>query len=175
MDAKFVNSKPLSLGIFSAISASLLLLGGIPANAQTNSGTLNQSPNQTDNPTQLNNPQTELNRTPTQQLQTPSQQLQTPTQPSGNVTPTSPNPLSSYSPNQTTNLYYGSRGQTVRDVQTFLSQQGFYNGPIDGIYGPGTRNAVISYQRSRNLVADGIIGPRTWGTMLNSQSEAANF
>jgi len=168
MDAKFVNSKPLSLGIFSAISASLLLLGGIPANAQTNSGTLNQSPNQTDNPTQLNNPQTELNGTPTQQLQTP-------TQPSGNVTPTSPNPLSSYSPNQTTNLYYGSRGQTVRDVQTFLSQQGFYNGQIDGIYGPGTRNAVISYQRSRNLVADGIIGPRTWGTMLNSQSEASAF
>ena len=168
MDAKFVNSKPLSLGIFSAISASLLLLGGIPANAQTNSGTLNQSPNQTDNPTQLNNPQTELNGTP-------SQQLQTPTQPSGNVTPGSPNPLRSYSPNQTTNLYYGSRGQTVTDVQTFLSQQGFYNGPIDGIYGPGTRNAVISYQRSRNLVADGIIGPRTWGTMLNSQSEAANF
>ncbi|GET40866.1 peptidoglycan-binding protein [Microseira wollei] len=168
MDAKFVNYKPLSLGIFSAISASLLLLGGIPANAQTNSGTLNQSPNQTDNPTQLNNPQTELNGTPTQQLQTP-------TQPSGNVTPTSPNPLSSYSPNQTTNLYYGSRGQTVRDVQTFLSQQGFYNGQIDGIYGPGTRNAVISYQRSRNLVADGIIGPRTWGTMLNSQSEASAF
>ena len=175
MDAKFVNSKPLSLGIFSAMSASLLLLGGIPANAQTNSGTLNQSPNQTGNPTQLNNGQNGLNPTPNQQLQTPSPQLQTPTQPYGNAAPSSPNPLSGYSPNQTSNLYYGSRGQTVRDVQTFLSQQGFYNGPIDGIYCPQTRNAVISYQRSRNLIADGIIGPRTWGIMLNSQSEASAF
>lgn len=186
MNTKFIKLNPLSLGVFSAISASLLLLVGTPVNAQTgsqnNSGTLNQSPNQTDNPNQLNSPQTEINGNPTLQNQTPNQpnttpnqQNTTPNSPSQGVAPNTSSPLSNYSTNQAPNISYGSRGQTVRDVQTFLSQQGLYNGSIDGIYGPQTRNAVISFQRSRNLIADGVIGPRTWNTMLNGRSEASAF
>ena len=58
-------------------------------------------------------------------------------------------------------LSMGSRGQNVRAVQSFLKNQGLYNGAIDGIYGPRTQSAVRSFQRRHNLVADGIVGSRT--------------
>ncbi|WP_242055934.1 peptidoglycan-binding domain-containing protein [Nostoc flagelliforme] len=56
----------------------------------------------------------------------------------------------------------GSRGQPVRDVQTVLQSLGFYNGAIDGIYGPRTASAVAAFQRSQRLVGDGRVGALTW-------------
>ena len=56
---------------------------------------------------------------------------------------------------------YGSRGNEVRQIQTKLKELGFYNGSIDGIYGNNTKKAVISFQKSRGLKADGIAGPKT--------------
>ncbi|MFW6359541.1 MAG: N-acetylmuramoyl-L-alanine amidase [Chroococcales cyanobacterium] len=38
---------------------------------------------------------------------------------------------------------------------------------IDGIYGPNTAQAVIRYQRQQGLIADGIIGPQSWGKLLS--------
>lgn len=55
----------------------------------------------------------------------------------------------------------GSRGDEVRRIQTKLKQLGYYNGAVDGIYGSATRKAVISFQRSCGLTADGIAGPKT--------------
>lgn len=161
MKAKFIKYNRLSLGVLSAFSATGLLLAGLPANAQTNSAPLNQSPNQIDGS------QTPINQSPNLQNQTP---VQTPQ----NTAPTT-NPLSNYSPTQAPILSYGSRGQAVRDVQTVLSQQGLYNGPIDGIYGPQTRAAVLSFQRSNNLIADGIIGSRTWDAMIDRTQQASGF
>ncbi|MEB3179733.1 MAG: peptidoglycan-binding domain-containing protein [Nostocaceae cyanobacterium] len=76
--------------------------------------------------------------------------------------------LTQYSPGNAPLLNRGSRGQAVRDLQTFLQQQGVYNGQIDGIYGPQTAAAVASFQRSRNLTADGIAGRQTWQAVLNN-------
>ena len=59
-------------------------------------------------------------------------------------------------------LRIGSRGAAVREVQQLLNSQGFNPGPIDGIFGPRTQNAVIAFQRSRGLVQDGIVGIKTW-------------
>ena len=56
---------------------------------------------------------------------------------------------------------YGSRGNEVRKLQTKLKELGFYNGSIDGIFGNNTKKAVISFQKSRGLKADGIAGPKT--------------
>lgn len=39
---------------------------------------------------------------------------------------------------------------------------GFNPGPIDGIFEFKTQAAVMAFQRSRNLVADGIVGVMTW-------------
>lgn len=56
---------------------------------------------------------------------------------------------------------YGSRGTEVRKIQTKLKQLGHYKGSIDGIYGSDTQKAVISFQKSCGLKADGIAGPKT--------------
>ena len=48
---------------------------------------------------------------------------------------------------------------TVQAVQTQLVQQGYYNGPADGIFGPTTRDAVAKYQIAKNLNVTGSLSP----------------
>jgi spore cortex-lytic enzyme len=55
----------------------------------------------------------------------------------------------------------GKYNQTVRNAQQKLRQWGYYNGSVDGIYGPKTYEAVTSFQRKNGLKVDGIIGPNT--------------
>ena len=56
----------------------------------------------------------------------------------------------------------GSLSVYVLIVQDGLNTPGYRTGGLDGIFGIQTRNAVINYQRSRGLVADGIVGCNTW-------------
>lgn len=49
----------------------------------------------------------------------------------------------------------------MADVQARLREFGFDPGPIDGVFGSKTRAAVVGFQFSRGLVADGIVGPKT--------------
>lgn len=67
---------------------------------------------------------------------------------------------------------YGSRGEEVRQIQTKLKEQGLYTGEIDGIYGSGTKNAVIAFQKSKGLTADGIVGPKTLSALGLSGSSS---
>jgi hypothetical protein len=50
---------------------------------------------------------------------------------------------------------------TVTAAQTQLSEQGYYGGPIDGLFGPTTRDAVASYQAKQNLTVSGSLTPDT--------------
>jgi peptidoglycan hydrolase-like protein with peptidoglycan-binding domain/GH24 family phage-related lysozyme (muramidase) len=59
-------------------------------------------------------------------------------------------------------------GEDVRQVQQALVRWGA-NISADGYFGPTTRLAVEQFQRSQNLVADGIVGPQTWA-FLQRQS-----
>lgn len=59
-------------------------------------------------------------------------------------------------------LSIGSRGASVAQLQELLRNAGFNPGAIDGIFGTATQAAVIAFQRSRNLVPDGIVGRMTW-------------
>ncbi|MBV6624265.1 MAG: peptidoglycan-binding protein [Rivularia sp. (in: Bacteria)] len=78
--------------------------------------------------------------------------------------------LGKYSPSTAPMLRLGSRGRAVRDVQTYLKQQGFYVGQVDGIYGRATASAVKSFQQNRaKLRADGIVGSTTWRAMINDK------
>ncbi|MEM0979033.1 MAG: peptidoglycan-binding protein [Cyanobacteria bacterium P01_H01_bin.58] len=63
-------------------------------------------------------------------------------------------------------LKTGVRGSAVTRVQETLAFLGFYQGPIDGIFGPDTEKAVMAFQRNAGLVDDGIIGPATWRELL---------
>jgi putative chitinase len=58
-------------------------------------------------------------------------------------------------------LRLDSQGQDVKDLQAALQAHGFNPGLIDGRFGGGTQAAVISFQTSEGLLADGVAGPRT--------------
>lgn len=58
-------------------------------------------------------------------------------------------------------LRLGSTGEAVTCLQEKLKAAGFSPGAIDGDFGPGTQAAVLAFQHSRGLLADGIAGPRT--------------
>ena len=50
---------------------------------------------------------------------------------------------------------------TVSAVQTQLTQLGYYNGPVDGIFGQQTRDAVAKYQIDKNLDVTGSLSAQT--------------
>ena len=62
-------------------------------------------------------------------------------------------------------LYYGSRGEEVREVQWRLSQWGYYQGAVDGIFGPQTYSAVRLFQQRNGLAVDGIVGRNTFNAL----------
>lgn len=66
-----------------------------------------------------------------------------------------------YGDTQVTLSSFGSRGEEVRQIQKKLKSLGFYSGTVDGIYGTRTKNAVIAFQKSCGIKADGIAGPTT--------------
>lgn len=53
----------------------------------------------------------------------------------------------------------------AREIQKALRNTGFYSGPVDGILGPVSRNAIKEYQVLHELVPDGVVGPKTWSTL----------
>ncbi|MHB8075338.1 peptidoglycan-binding domain-containing protein [Desulfosporosinus fructosivorans] len=59
-------------------------------------------------------------------------------------------------------LQLGSSGVSVKKLQSMLVAAGFTVGKIDGIFGSLTRSAVLAFQKSKNLVQDGIVGRKTW-------------
>ena len=63
-------------------------------------------------------------------------------------------------------LAIGARGEAVRRVQTQLGL------PVDGLYGPMTRNAVRRFQRARALDPDGMVGPDTWAALERSAARS---
>ena len=58
-------------------------------------------------------------------------------------------------------LKEGSSGDDVVRLQERLKELNFSPGGVDGDFGPATEAAVLAFQRSRGLLADGIVGPRT--------------
>lgn len=70
-------------------------------------------------------------------------------------------------------LRQGSTGQDVITLQYLLNVIGeYYPGiPViaqDGIFGSGTRQAVIAFQNEMRLSPDGIVGTRTWNALYDT-------
>jgi len=64
-------------------------------------------------------------------------------------------------------LQRGSTGKIVKDVQTRLTELGFYSGPISGNYLNQTTDAVKRFQKYNGLVSDGVTGTDTWNALFN--------
>lgn len=107
------------------------------------------------------------------QLQAQLQKTQSPTAVPGPVAVPSvvPGPTSSQPPlfpdiqqnipSFTRNLYLGVRGPEVTDLQEFLTEQGYYAGPVNGYFGLLTMQAVRKFQNAQGVTASGYFGART--------------
>lgn len=67
-------------------------------------------------------------------------------------------------------LHNGSQGEKVWKLQEKLKELGFYEGEVDGQFGPGTREAVIAFQKMNNLDADGLAGEETQRVMYSEEA-----
>ena len=64
-------------------------------------------------------------------------------------------------------LRLSSKGEDVRKLQNLLNQiSGSVLNP-DGDFGSQTQKAVMTFQASQGLAADGIVGPKTWARLLS--------
>lgn len=63
-------------------------------------------------------------------------------------------------------LRLGQSGLAIRMLQRVLTCNGYYDQfLIDGIFGYRTDAAVIAFQQDHRLVADGIVGAKTWNQL----------
>jgi peptidoglycan hydrolase-like protein with peptidoglycan-binding domain len=60
-----------------------------------------------------------------------------------------------------------SRGNTVKFLQQTLKDYNFYHGAIDGRFDTDMAIAVKAFQTDYSLVADGIVGPNAWTTLIH--------
>jgi hypothetical protein len=58
----------------------------------------------------------------------------------------------------TEKLELGSKGTEVQELQRYLSKRGYYYGNIDGEFGLKTKLALVSFQITNGLNADGVVG-----------------
>lgn len=75
-------------------------------------------------------------------------------------------PTASYLPHQVflgnyTTMMQGSSGNRVTTLQSALTVLGFYHQQADGNFGLGTHRAVVAFQKSKRLRADGLAGKST--------------
>jgi len=71
-------------------------------------------------------------------------------------------------------LERGETGDAVADLQRQLRALNYYQGNIDGDYGPRTEAAVIDFQRSQGLTVDGIVGPATAAALDSAATRSAS-
>src|SRR2546430_1048263 len=66
-------------------------------------------------------------------------------------------------------LQWGETGEAVRDLQRRLAALGLDSTSDEpGEFGAATEAAVRAFQQQRGLVVDGICGPQTWATLVES-------
>ena len=71
-------------------------------------------------------------------------------------------------------LKQGSKGPKVIELQTKLKELGFDPGAIDGAFGPGTKTALIAFQKSKGLKSDGVAGPFTLAALQLGDNAAGD-
>ena len=62
-------------------------------------------------------------------------------------------------------IYYGMRGDKVKNLQRLLRDAGYYKGSVNGVFGDLTLIAVKRYQWAKGLRGDGIAGTKTLASL----------
>jgi putative chitinase len=70
-------------------------------------------------------------------------------------------------------LKAGASGPAVRALQQRLKDLGFDPGGIDGVFGSGTTAALMGFQQSKGLQADGMAGPVTLAALQGATGATA--
>ena len=65
----------------------------------------------------------------------------------------------------------GDWGLEVEDMQRRLLELGYFTGSVDGQFGPGTRDAVVAFQRNNGLEADGLAGTETLNVLYSQNAK----
>jgi N-acetylmuramoyl-L-alanine amidase len=68
-------------------------------------------------------------------------------------------------------LRSGSRGEAVEALQKRLLGKGINPGPVDGIFGPKTDEALRRFQEREGLDVDGIAGSNTFTALGMMEAE----
>ena len=63
----------------------------------------------------------------------------------------------------------------IATIQAQLNKKGCSVGTVDGISGPATYNAVISFQNKNGLTADGQVGTATWDILFDTVSGGTTY
>ncbi len=71
-------------------------------------------------------------------------------------------------------LTEGANGEWVEYLQQWLNSLGFYEGALDGEYGPVTQQAVTNAQQHYSIDESGTVGVGTWQliTLARTAGEA---
>ena len=71
-------------------------------------------------------------------------------------------------------LQFGTRGDAITELQTRLTAEGVYSGPITGYFGQLTSAGVKSYQARFGIPQTGFVGPLTRAQLNGSQVAGAS-
>jgi len=65
------------------------------------------------------------------------------------------------------NVYKTPSGFTLQTttLQRALKNAGYYTGPLDGVAGHGTKDAIRRFQADHGLKTDGVAGRKTWAKL----------
>src|SRR6185369_10009857 len=75
-----------------------------------------------------------------------------------------------------TRMAVASSHDDIHKIQQNLSDKGFYHGPIDGLMGPRTRQAIGEYQKAEKLPVTEHLDPETAGRLgVGSESVGGKF
>ncbi len=68
----------------------------------------------------------------------------------------------------------GNKGDAVKEIQRRLIELGHMTGSADGSFGAATKNAVMAFQRSVGLSADGVVGTGTLNKLFSLNSSGSS-
>lgn len=76
-----------------------------------------------------------------------------------------------FAPFKTTTMIPGMKGDDVNGLQKRLANLGYYDGPVTGLYGQITQQAVKYFQQLNGLDEDGICGKTTYNAIFSKNAK----